>query len=35
MQRGSDKLRADKLAYTAFKQILCNLKLDIILTCQC
>ncbi|KAH2751465.1 hypothetical protein KXV66_004218 [Aspergillus fumigatus] len=34
-QRGSDKLRADELAYTAFEQILCDLRPDVILVCQC
>ncbi|PKX96269.1 uncharacterized protein P174DRAFT_75363 [Aspergillus novofumigatus IBT 16806] len=33
-QHGSDKLRADELAYTAFEQILCDLKPDVILVCQ-
>lgn len=33
-QRGSDKLRADELAYTTFKQILCDLRPDVILVCQ-
>lgn len=34
-QGASDKLEANELAYTTFKQILCNLKPDIILVCQC
>lgn len=34
-QGASDKLEADELAYTAFEQILCNLKPDVILVCQC